>query len=113
MEQNPTQTTARTSPVLEPVQPASRQVIRDAGRRYVLSCVNQSVVRKMPRRVRRELARQYERKQWKNRPANMRSITTKEPEEHGAAQLSTALKNAVTTESTTDTESAVYLRENG
>lgn len=58
---------ALTLPDLERVEQASRQVLRAAGREYVQNCVDYSL-RSQPRKVRRELARQYERSQWKRRP---------------------------------------------
>lgn len=55
-----------TLPDLERVEQASRQVLRAAGREYVQNCVDYSLIHQ-PRKVRRELARQYERSQWKKR----------------------------------------------
>lgn len=52
-----------------PLARATRQEIRATGREIVMGYVNDSL-KGYPRRVRRELARQYEKSQWRKRNAN-------------------------------------------
>lgn len=52
---------------------ATRQEIRATGREIIRGYVNDSL-KGYPRRVRRELARQYERAQWRKRESNVKQV---------------------------------------